>query len=66
MMKPSLPENTPKEVAMDIIATCEGNIEMIDGKIQELWENGMEDEWTVVLTRKQKVSCRTWFVFLDG
>lgn len=51
---------------MDIIVTCEGDIEMIDGKVRELWENGTEDEWTVVLTRKQKVSCRTWLVFLDG
>ena len=51
---------------MDIIVTCEGDMDMIDGKVRELWENGVKDEWTVVLTRKQKVSCRALLILLDG
>ena len=54
-IKNMVPENTSENTLLAIIQSCEGNMELIDLKIRELWEGGVEDQWETVLTRKEKV-----------
>mgnify|MGYP003105524828 FL=1 len=40
---------------MEIIYSCDGNMMEIERKVAELWEDGVKDDWTPVLSRSQKV-----------
>lgn len=55
MISSSVPENTSKETLMDIIYSCDGNMDAIEQKIVGLWDGNNEDAWTPVISRSEKV-----------
>ena len=61
----SFPKNTPQSDILDIIVSTDGNLEAIERKVQEYWENGAQDEWTTVQTRSEKVLLFSLFHFRE-
>lgn len=51
----SVPENTSENTLLEIIYSCDGDINRINVMVSELWEGGMNDEWETVMTRDEKV-----------
>ncbi|OAO15572.1 hypothetical protein AV274_2645 [Blastocystis sp. ATCC 50177/Nand II] len=51
----SVPKNTPESRLLDIIYTCDGNMDAIEQKIVGLWEGDNEDAWTPVISRAEKI-----------
>lgn len=51
----SVPENTSENTLLEIIYSCDGDINKINVMVSELWEGGMNDEWETVMTRDERV-----------
>lgn len=60
-IKGSVPQNTSENTLLEIINSCNGDMNKINVKVSELWEGGMDDQWETILSRDEKVKLFCFF-----
>ena len=49
------PQEATKEILLEIIFSCDGNMAEIEKRVAELWATGVDNDWKPILSRTQKV-----------